>query len=58
MLHCIEFSKNHGFKELILYSNTKLENAIYIYRKFGFIEIPVESNSPYKRSNIKMIYDL
>ena len=58
MQHCIEFSKNQGFKELMLYSNTKLENAIYIYRKFGFIEIPVEHNSPYKRSNIKMIYEL
>lgn len=42
----------------MLYSNTKLENAIYIYRKFGFIEITVEPNSPYKRSNIKMIYKL
>lgn len=54
MQHCIDFAKNKQFKSLILYSNTKLENAIYIYRKYGFIEIPVEENSPYKRSNIKM----
>lgn len=52
--HCIDFAKNENFKGLMLYSNTKLENAIYIYRKFGFIEIPVEKNSPYKRSDIKM----
>ena len=42
-----EFAK--AFYELNI-----LENAIYIYRKYGFIEIPVEENSPYQRSNIKM----
>ncbi len=52
--YCIDFSIKERFKGLMLYSNTKLENAIYIYRKFGFIEIPVEANSPYKRGNIKM----
>ncbi|OUS01096.1 GNAT family N-acetyltransferase [Flavobacteriales bacterium 33_180_T64] len=54
MQHCIDFSKTQHSKSLLLYSNTKLENAIYIYRKYGFIEIPVETNSPYKRSDIKM----
>ena len=52
--HCIDFSNKNNIKALILYSNTLLENAIYIYRKYGFVEIPVEKNSPYKRSNIKM----
>ena len=54
MQYCVDFSKENKFKSLILYSNTKLENAIYIYRKYGFVEIPVEENSPYMRSNIKM----
>lgn len=54
MQHCIDFSKNQNLEGLILYSNTKLENAIYIYKKFGFEVIPVELNSPYKRSDIKM----
>ncbi len=54
MQYCIDFAKEHQFKMLMLYSNTILENAIYIYRKYGFIEVPVEENSPYKRSNIKM----
>lgn len=58
MQYCIEFAKQHQFKALMLYSNTKLENAIYIYRKYGFIEIPVEENSPYKRSDIKMIFEV
>lgn len=54
MQYCIDFARQHRFKSLMLYSNTKLENAIYIYRKYGFIDIPVEENSPYKRGNIKM----
>ena len=54
MQHCIDFAHENKFEKLMLYSNTILENAIYIYRKFGFIEIPVESDSPYNRSNIKM----
>jgi N-acetylglutamate synthase-like GNAT family acetyltransferase len=41
-----------GAKKIILYSNTVLEPAIALYRKLGFVEIPVDG--PYKRSNIKM----
>ena len=52
--HCIDYAKSMGLPKLILYSNTKLENAIYIYRKYGFIEIPVEKDCPYVRSDIKM----
>ena len=54
MQHCIEFSKNKGFNTLLLYSNRRLEDAIYIYKKYGFIEINLEANSPYKRGDIKM----
>lgn len=54
MQYCINYAKNMGLPKLILYSNTTLTNAIYIYRKYGFIEIPIEPNSPYKRSDIKM----
>ncbi len=58
MQYCIDFAKENRFQALMLYSNTKLENAIYIYRKYGFIEIPVEPNSPYKRSDIKMLLEI
>lgn len=54
MQHCIDFAKSIGLPNLILYSNTALENAIYIYKKYGFIEKPLESNTPYIRSDIKM----
>lgn len=53
--YCINFAKSNDLKSLTLYSNTTLENAIYIYRKFGFNEIPIEKNTPYIRSDIKMV---
>lgn len=58
MQHCLDFAREHDLNRLFLYSNTLLENAIYIYKKFGFIEIDQEPNSPYVRSNIKMEYPL
>ncbi|WP_282080673.1 GNAT family N-acetyltransferase [Aquimarina algiphila] len=51
---CIRFSKDQGWLKLLLYSNRILENAIYIYKKYGFKEIPIEKKPLYKRSNIKM----
>ena len=40
-------------RKLILFSNTKLGPALHLYKKFGFIEVPLV-DSEYKRSNIKM----
>ncbi|WP_144669601.1 GNAT family N-acetyltransferase [Dokdonia sp. Hel_I_53] len=54
MEHCISFARTHEKPSLILYSNTVLENAIHIYKKYGFKEIPVEANASYERANIKM----
>ncbi|MEL4308379.1 GNAT family N-acetyltransferase [Joostella sp. CR20] len=54
----INAAKEKQFDELLLYSSRKLENAIYLYRKYGFIEVPLEENSPYKRADIKMVYPL
>jgi ribosomal protein S18 acetylase RimI-like enzyme len=58
MQHCIDFAKSKNLKALLLYSNTKLENAIYMYRKYGFKELQLEPNSPYKRSDIKMLLNI
>ena len=52
--NCIDKAQEMGLKKLILYSNRVLENAIHIYKKYGFVEIPIDSNSPYKRADIKM----
>ena len=58
MQYCLDFTKSEGFSGLYLYSNTLLENAIHIYRKFGFVEVPIPEDNPYDRSNIKMDYPL
>ncbi|WP_411030215.1 GNAT family N-acetyltransferase [Spongiimicrobium sp. 3-5] len=54
MQFCIDYARTNGWERLVLYSNTILENAIYIYRKYGFKEVPLEENPPYLRGNIKM----
>jgi len=58
MQYCIDFANSKGWTELLLYSNTKLENAIYIYRKYGFQEVELQTESPYQRSDIKMVLKL
>lgn len=52
--HTLKYAKARGWKKLIIYSNRKLENAIFIYKKYGFNEIPIEGNNPYARGDIKM----
>lgn len=56
--YCIDFAKSKHLKGLLLYSNTKLENAIYLYRKYGFKELVLEKENPYERADIKMLLDL
>lgn len=51
-LAAIEKARSLGAYKVILYSNTRLAPAIALYRKTGFVEVPVDG--PYKRSDIKM----
>ena len=51
--HSLNFAKQKGIQKIILYSNTMLETAINLYRKYGFVEIELESGL-YQRANIKM----
>ena len=45
-------AKSLGANKIILYSHTVLVPAVTLYKKLGFVEVPVDG--PYKRSNIKM----
>jgi very-short-patch-repair endonuclease/ribosomal protein S18 acetylase RimI-like enzyme len=54
MEFAIKKVKSLGAKKLILFSNTMLGPAIHLYRKYGFVEVPL-GNSEYRRSNIKMV---
>ncbi len=51
-LAAIQKAKSFQAKKIILYSNTKLSAAISLYKKLGFVEVPLDG--PYKRSDIKM----
>jgi len=55
---CINFAKEQHWTSITLYSHRSLVAAIHLYRKNGFIEIPVEENSHYERADIKMILSL
>lgn len=50
---CLEEARQLGAKKVILYSHTKLLPALHLYRKYGFVEIPLD-DSEYKRPDIKM----
>jgi N-acetylglutamate synthase-like GNAT family acetyltransferase len=50
----VDQAKLNKLKKVIIYSNRKLENAIYLYKSFGFIEVELEKNSNYQRADIKL----
>lgn len=51
-------AKTMGATKVILYSQTGLVPAITMYRQLGFREVPIEKDSVYKRSDIKMEIDM
>jgi len=52
----IEKAKVLGAQAVILYSNRILVNAIGLYKRLGFVELPLDA--VYKRSDIKMKLNL
>ena len=54
MDYCIDFAKQQNWESIILYSHRKLVPAINLYKKVGFLEVELEKESHYKRSDIKM----
>jgi len=49
----IDKAREMGVQKLVLWSNRRLQNAIHIYHKLGFTEIPV-SPGTYGRADIMM----
>jgi ribosomal protein S18 acetylase RimI-like enzyme len=58
MEYCINFAKEQQWQSITLYSNRKLVPAINLYKKVGFIEVPLEKDVHYERANIKMLLTL
>ena len=53
----LQKAKELKAKKVILYSNTLLQPAIHLYKKYGFKEVPLDAVE-YKRANIKMEIDI
>lgn len=53
---CMDYAKEKGAKKIIIISNTKLAHALHIYRKFGFVEVPLDNFHNYERADIAFEY--
>ena len=56
--YSITFAKVKQWDKVVLYSSTKLDVALHIYRKYGFKDVPLEQDLPYARSDVKMELEL
>lgn len=54
MRESIKWAKDHKYPYIKLYSSVSLDNAINIYKKFGFETIHLGPHPNYKRCNIVM----
>lgn len=50
----IEHAKTKGVRLIFLESHRSLQPALALYGKFGFVEVPADTNSEYARADIRM----
>jgi putative acetyltransferase len=55
---CIAFAREREAHRVIIVSNTVLEPAIRLYRKHGFVQVPLASDARYQRANIRLEIEL
>lgn len=50
---CMEYAKEKGVHRIIIVSNRKCVRALHLYRKNGFVEMPVDKEKfPFARADI------
>ncbi len=50
---CIDYAKKRAIQRIIIVSNRKCVQAIHIYKKLGFVEMPVDKEKfPFERADI------
>jgi putative acetyltransferase len=54
----VDFARLIGARRVAIVSNTVLAPALRLYRKHGFVEVPLESDGRYQRANIRLERDL
>jgi putative acetyltransferase len=55
---CITFAREVGSRKVVIVSNTVLEPAIRLYRKHGFVQVPLAADHRYQRANIRLELEL
>jgi ribosomal protein S18 acetylase RimI-like enzyme len=50
----LRFAAAAGAQRIIIVSNTRLEPAIRLYEKHGFVRVPLSSDQRYLRANIRL----
>ena len=53
MTRAIAYARENGAREVYLFTNHKLQAAIHLYHKYGFVDVPLEDNE-YEESDMKM----
>jgi GNAT superfamily N-acetyltransferase len=54
----IDFARQIGSRRVVILSNTVLEPAIRLYRKHGFVQVPLAADPRYRRANIRLELEL
>jgi ribosomal protein S18 acetylase RimI-like enzyme len=58
MVACLAFARQSGARMVSIVSNTVLEPAIRLYRKHGFVQVPLAGDARYARANIRLELEL
>ena len=54
----LAFAREIHSRRVVIVSNTILSPAIRLYRKHGFVEVPLASDGRYRRANIRLELEL
>lgn len=59
---CMDYAKEKHVKKIVIVTNKKCTCAIHLYKKFGFVEVPVDKEKfPFDRADIAfeqtLVYD-
>lgn len=54
----LAFAREIHSRRVVIVSNTVLSPAIRLYRKHGFVEVPLASDGRYRRANIRLELEL
>jgi GNAT superfamily N-acetyltransferase len=58
MEEAVDCALQIGARRVAIVSNTVLAPALRLYRKHGFVEVPLESDGRYQRANIRLEREL